>query len=254
MRVKNLLLPLLVAGGLASLSIATAGDVAAQAERLAALRADVEALSSELELEKDDLRSRLRAIEAQKVDLEVQIRREEMRLERLIAEEEGQKALLEDAQTADTLTPVVRDGIATFRSAVEAGLPYQPDARLDALTELESKLDEGSLTTEQVAARLWAFAEDERRLSRENTLDRQVITLDEGEVLVDVARLGMIAMYYRTPEGAYGQAVREGSGWGWSALEDPAEVEQLAALYDALTRGIHVGWFSLPSPLQGVQP
>ena len=116
-----------------STGVAAAGDVEARAERLAALRADVEALSNELSLEKDDLKSRLRAIEAQKVDLEVQIRREEMRLERLIAEEASQQALLADAESADDLTPVIRDGIATFRTTVQEGLPYKTPDRLDAL-------------------------------------------------------------------------------------------------------------------------
>lgn len=233
---------------------ASAGELEAQAERLAALRADVETISSELELEKDELTGRLRAIEAQKVDLEVQIRREDMRMERLIAEEISQQALLEEAEGADMLTPVVEEGIQTYRDHIRLGLPFKHSARLDALADLESRLQERTLTTEQVAARLWAFAEDERRLSRENTLDRQVIELEDGEVLVDVARLGMVAMYYRTPEGAYGQATRQGDGWTWEAIGDSGEIEQLAGLFDALSRGIHVGWFTLPRPLNGAQP
>jgi hypothetical protein len=69
---------------------ALASDIETQAEQLASLRSEVEALSSQLELDKEDLRGRLRAVEAQTVDLEVQIRREELRLERLLAEEESQ--------------------------------------------------------------------------------------------------------------------------------------------------------------------
>jgi propanediol dehydratase small subunit len=234
--------------------VSAAGDVEAQAERLAALRSDVEALASELELEKGELTAQLRAIEAQKVDLEVQIRREDLRMERLIAEEASQRALLEDAEGADDLTPVVQEGILTFQDHVRRGLPYQHSARLAALADLESRLQDRSLTTEQVAARLWAFAEDERRLSRENALDRQVIALEDGEVLVDVARLGMVAMYYRTPTGEYGQAVRQGDTWTWQRIQDADDVEQLSELFDALSRGIHVGWFTLPHLLNGATP
>ena len=230
-------------------TLAHAGDIEAQAERLATLRAEVEALSSEVELEKEDLRGRLRALEAQQVDLEVQIRREELRLERLLAEEEKQRQVLESAASRDDLSPAVRAGITQLRAVVSAGLPFKASERLGALAELEQKLSDGSLSAEQAATRLWAFAEDERRLTRENALDRQVIPLEGEEVLVDVARVGMVALYFHTPSGAYGQARREGDGWRWVLLTSEADAAQAEALFDALARGIRVGWFSLPQPL-----
>jgi hypothetical protein len=242
---------LLIFLGMLLCRAAVAGDVEEQAVRLASLRAEVDSLSSALEMEKDDLRSRLRAVEAQKVDLEVQIRREELRMERLIAEEVSRMALLEQDGVEDDLTPAVKEGIALLHGTVTAGLPYQRPARLSALADLETRLSDSTLSPEQVAARLWAFAEDERRLTRENALSRQVLALADGEVLADVARLGMVAMYYRTPDGGYGQAVQRGSDWQLEPVSDAAEVEQLAALFDALTRGIHVGWFTLPRPLPG---
>ncbi|MFT4979727.1 MAG: TolA-binding protein, partial [Myxococcota bacterium] len=101
-----LLLLLLLAASLLC-APASAGDIDAQAERLAALRGEVETISAELELDKADLRSRLRAVEAQTVDLEVQIRREELRLERLLTEEEKQRSLLDEAAGTEDLTPTV---------------------------------------------------------------------------------------------------------------------------------------------------
>jgi len=238
---------------LAAAPPALADDIDAQAARLAALRADVETLSSDLELEKEDLRGRLRAIEAQNVDLEVQIRREELRLERLLAEEQKQQALLDDAQGGDDLTPVVREGLDAFRASVRAGLPFKVEDRLASLDALDAKLTDRSLSAEQASARLWAFAEDERRLSRENALGRQVISLGGEELLVDTARLGMVALYYRTPEGAFGQAVPVGDGWTWQPLTGAAEAEQVSALFDALAKGVRVGFFTLPTPLAGAR-
>lgn len=232
---------------------ALASDIETQAEQLASLRSEVEALSSQLELDKEDLRGRLRAVEAQTVDLEVQIRREELRLERLLAEEESQQALLDEAQGPDDLTPVVRSGIAQFREHVRAGLPFAVSDRISSLDELESKLSEETMSAQQAAARLWAFAEDERRLTRENTLARQVISLSGEETLVDVARVGMIAMYYRTPEGTYGQAVPDGDGWTWAPLTHTEDAAQAADLFDALSQGIRVGEFTLPNPLAGAR-
>jgi hypothetical protein len=247
-----LLLLLLLAASLLC-APASAGDIDAQAERLAALRGEVETISAELELDKADLRSRLRAVEAQTVDLEVQIRREELRLERLLTEEEKQRSLLDEAAGTEDLTPTVTAGITQLRGVVTSGLPFKVDDRLQSLSELEVKLREQTMSAEQAAARLWAFAEDERRLSRENALDRQVISLGGEEMLVDVARVGMIAMYYRRPDGGYGQAVPGDDGWRWAELTASADIAEVTALFDALSQGIRVGTFTLPQPLIGAR-
>lgn len=228
-------------------------DSTAQAERLAALRSEVEVLNDAVQADKDELRGELRALEAQKVDLEVQLRRQELRLERLLDEEASLRAKIrEGGDGGSELTEAVQRGLADLRSLVEAGLPFKREERRSALDDLERQLDESALPVEQVAARLWAFAEDERRLRRENVLDRQLAVIDGEETLVDVARLGMIAMYWRSPDGRIGQVRRTGDAWEWSVLRDPGDRRQVDSLFAALERGIRTGWFPLPDPLQAV--
>ena len=265
--------PLLVLGGsLLLLGItatarlaAAAGDLEARAARIAALRSDVEALNASVTLEKEELTADLRATAGQEAELEAGVRRQELRLERLLSDE--QEALREietAAQGADgDLEGVVRQAAADLRSEVEASLPFKRQERLDALDQLVAHLDAKSLPTEQVAARLWAFAEDERRLTRENAIGRQVATIDGEEVLVDVARLGMVAMYFRAPDGRVGQVrvgqVRVGqvtgsaAGWSWILSANETDSTQVHALFDALEKGIRTGWFELPAPLASVQ-
>lgn len=227
-----------------------AADPSAQAERLAALRAEVEALHDQVQDEKDAHRSRLRALEAQKVDLEVQLRRQELRLERLLDDEVALQARVREGSVgSEGVSEAVRAGVVSLRAVVQGSLPFKRAERLAALADLEAQLDAAALPPEQVAARLWAFAEDERRLGRENALDRQVAEIDGVEHLVDVVRLGMVAMYWRGPDGAVGQVVPDGVGWRWARREDPATQAQINALFDALGRGIRVGWFTLPSPV-----
>lgn len=229
---------------------ARAADPSAQAERLAALRAEVEALHDHVQDEKDAHRSRLRALEAQKVDLEVQLRRQELRLERLLDDEVALQARIREGSAGSAgVSEAVRAGVASLRAVVHDSLPFKRAERLAALTELEAQLDAASLPPEQVAARLWAFAEDERRLGRENALDRQVAEIDGVEHLVEVVRLGMVAMYWRGPDGTVGQVLPEAGGWRWAAQDEPAAQAQITALFDALGRGIRVGWFTLPNPI-----
>lgn len=225
---------------------ANAGDHRAQAEQLAALRVEVESLSEQLAAEKEDAKGRLRAVEAQRVELEVQIRRQELRMERLLSEEQAQRAKVEGAGGGDSaVRDAVMQGIRVMRSEVLAGLPFKTGLRLAALDELEAKLRADTLSPEQAAARLWAFAEDERRLSRENILDRQVIPLDGNDVLVDVARVGMVAMYWRAPDGRVGRAARTAEQWSYPVL-GAGGASAVDSLFDALGKGIRTGSFALP--------
>lgn len=243
-----------VMGLLVSLAAqAQSSDVTARAARLAELRQEVETLSNALELDKDELRGRLNAVEAQTVDLEVQIRREELRLERLLAEEEQQRALLASTGEVDEISPVVLDGIRQLKVHVTEGLPFNTEARLQALAELEQKLQAQEIRPEQAGARLWAFAEDERRLTRENALGRQVIALQDTDVLVDIARIGMVALYFKTPDGTYGQATQTSDGWSWTPIEDAAAAAEVSMLFSALSQGIRVGEFTLPNMLTEMQ-
>ncbi len=239
-------------------STAHASDLEARAARVAQLRSEVGALNTSVGLEKEELTADLRAAAGQEAELEAAVRRQELRLERLLGDE--QAALREIEQQAsgsgDDLEAVVRDGITALDRQVDAGLPFRSEDRKKSLADLRAHLDGDTLPTEQVAARVWAFAEDERRLNRENVIGRQVAPVDGNEVLVDVARIGMVAMYFRTPDGQVGQVLREGSGWSWTVLQDASAVAQVHTLFDALEKGIRTGWFTLPAPLSamGVSP
>ncbi len=243
-------LALLLAVGSVSLP-AAASDLETRAARVAQLRAEVEALNTDVGLEKEALTADLRAVAGQQAELEAAVRRQELRLERLLGDEQAaiREVEKQNQDAGDDLEPIIRDAIRGFRAHVSAGLPFQATGRLEALDALEAHLDAHTLPTEQVAARVWAFAEDERHLTRENAIGRQVATIDGGEVLVDVARVGMVAMYFRTPDGQVGQVERAADDWAWVVRTDESRALQIRQLFDALEKGIRTGWFELPQPL-----
>jgi hypothetical protein len=224
------------------------------AERLAELRREVELLNDELEADKEALRGRLRSLDAQRADLEAQLRREELRheqLTRLLEEERERLAML--STTSDELMPAVRRGLVAVRASVNSGPPFHLAERLAAIDALEAQLDAGTLPSQQAASRVWQVIEDELRLTRENAVDRQVIPLDGADVLVDVAHLGMVGLYFRTEDGRVGCAVRAADGWRWEVIGDSADTEAVLELFDALEKQIRTGWFELPAALPEVE-
>ena len=81
-----------------------------------------------------------------------------------------------------------------------------------------------------------------------------IIPLDGQEVLADVARVGMVLLYFRAPDGRTGRAVHEREGWRWVAYDasTPSGREQdlqVRALFDALAKQIKGGFFHLPNAL-----
>lgn len=232
---------------LALASRADAGDLSQQARQLAELRAEVEGLSTELGLEREELSARLRAMDAQRADLEVQVRREELRLQQLDEAADKQRQSLDaDARTGEVLRPALAESFSAIGRTIDTGLPYRQAERRQALDDLQAQVDDRLLSPQAAAARLWAFVEDERRLARENALDRQVITLDGQERMVEVARLGMVAIFFRTEDGRVGWAEARDGAWTWTAAASAEDQARVLDLFDSLQKQIRVGWFDLP--------
>ncbi len=246
--------PLLFALAVSSIaSVARADDPAAYAHQLAELRTSVEDLSQTLDTERDALRTDLRASELRRTELETQIRQEELRVAELQRELDRQRAaVMADATAYETLAPTVIAGLDRLIAQVKSGLPYRLDERVAALTTVRDQVA-GKLVDPRVAVgRVWQSIEDELRLGRENVLDRQVITVGGQEMFVQVARLGMVAMYFRTEDGKVGVVQRDGATWSNRVLDDPQDALRATGLFSSMDKQQRVGWFELPFALPEV--
>ena len=224
-------------------------ELRSQAEKLAELRGEVESLSDELSLTKDTLRSDLRALQAEGSDLEARIRREEQRLTGLTLETERLQSETRAATEAnDVLVPVLHTAMSELEGRIAAGLPFRIEERLQEVRTLRKQLDEALLPPPTIASRLWQMLEDELQLSKENGLYKQIVPLGDIEVLAEVARLGMVALYYRTDSGDVGKATRSGDTWSFQPFSDPAQQQATQDLFVSLRKQIRTGWFELASP------
>lgn len=230
-------------------------DISAKrlAEELVTLRSEVEALSEELETRRAEQREELSSLAQRKAEVESEARREELRIRRVDAALEEQRAAVAKAVDGEReLTPAVLAAGDELRAHVRRGIPFQTEERLAAIDEVTSALAAGELSPTKAALRMWALHQDEARLVKESGLYRQPIDLDGERVLAEVARVGMVLLYFKTPSGVVGRAVKSGATWRYEVLTGADDVRRTEQLFDAFKKQLRAGWFELPVALSDI--
>jgi hypothetical protein len=222
------------------------------AEGLVTLRSNVEQLNSELELAREEARTTLAGLAAQKAELQAQLDRQDLATREQAQKLEQARLAVEQAGVAGAdLQPTLLTAIAAIRNHVESTLPFKQDERLAALDQLRERIDTGQVPPHRAANQVWAFIEDELRLTRENGVFSQTIELDGERVLADVAKVGNVLLYFRTSDGRMGRLVQDGASWRYAEVGDSADSARIAALFDAYRKQIRQGWFELPLAAAG---
>jgi hypothetical protein len=219
------------------------------AKRLSTLRGDVEALSAKLSSLTADNRDELRSLARQKADLELELKKEDVRVAKLQAAVAQKRAAIQEDKGRDAeITPLFERNIVQVRKHVTASLPFRTEERLGELGKLEEQLRTGLLSPPRALSRLWTFVEDEFRLTRENGLYQQTVSVDGQEHLADVVRIGSIALFFKTSDGSVGHAVRSEDGrYKYDVVSDAEGKKQVLTLFDNFRKQIRAGYFELPN-------
>ncbi len=232
----------------------SAQEAEALAERLVQLRSQVEELNQELEIVKEEHRAEMQGLAAQKAELEANRNRLETQVRQLEQTlEENRAAAAEAGVDNERLEPVLMEAIAGLRAQIEVALPFKRDERLAELDEIRVQLESDVIPANRAANRLWAFHEDEIRLTRENGIYNQTIELGGERLLADVAKLGTVMMFFRTSDLRYGQVKRQGADWQFVTIDDAAQIAAIEGLFDSLQKQIRQGFFELPNTLSGME-
>ncbi len=220
------------------------------AERLVELRGQVDELQSQLDIRRDEHKNRMAYLTAQLAELEASRDREALRVSQMQENlEEMRGKIAGDDVSSVALLPFAQEQIASLRLHITGGFPFKTVERLAELDDLDSQLSNGVITAQRGINRLWAFIEDEIRISKENAIYSQSVLIDGRNVLVDVAKLGSVMMFFRTRDMEYGRAVHTPGGWRFEILTSSDDQEQVARLFDSLRKQIRQGYFELPAAL-----
>lgn len=242
--------PLLLALAAGFAPAVQAQDASELSRRLIALRGEVESLNAELELLREEQRTALQGLAQQKAALDNDLKRQQLAQQEARAKlDRIDTAQVEASAAGDALTPVLLAAIDALKSGVAAGLPFKTEERLAALEELRTKVGAAQLPPHRAANRLWAFVEDEFRITRETGLHQQTIRVGDEQLLADVAKVGSVMLLFRTDDGRVGAARRGNGGWTFEVAAAEADQQRIAALFDSLGKQIRQGYFELPAAL-----
>lgn len=219
-------------------------------------RARVDTLSTDVDLQKTEAQNQVRAHGLKKAELERNIKALELELAEIdgrVKKQEEEIAKKEEPRAK--LKPLVLRQIALARGSVAATLPFRTADRLKDLDRLKDQVENGQIKPDEGLTRLWSAIEDELRLARENGLYRNPVQVDGQEVLADVARIGMVLLYFKTADNRTGMAVPGAEGtWTFTYVTDKAAQKQILYLFEGFQKRIKHGYFELPNPYAAGNP
>jgi hypothetical protein len=235
-------------------SVSASADVGQLAARLAKLRGEVEQLAKELSTKSTESSDTIRSLARQRSDLELDVRREETRVQKLsVVIAKRRTEIQEEKAKGDKVVPLFTESLQKVREQVQVGMPFRKTERLAALDKIEEQDKSGLLTASRGLSRLWSFVEDEVRLTRESGLYKQTVHVDGEDRLVEVVRIGMVMMFYKTEVDEVGKAVQADDGsWGYVAINDKAEQRAVLDIFTSFKKQVRIGFFELPNALPPV--
>lgn len=220
------------------------------AKKLVELRSEVEGLSNELDRKKTEFRDNVKTLISQKSELEIQIKNEELKLKQI------QQAIAKVNERIKTekvdktyLLPLVNEQSQRLKSYIEQALPFKVSERITEIEHIEEQLQRDEIESEKSLAQLWAILEDEFRHSSESGLYRQPIVLDGEEQIADIARLGMVLMYFKTNSDQVGLVSKKDGNWRFQVVTPKENRNQILYLFDSLKKRIREGYYELPNAM-----
>ena len=224
------------------------------AESLMKLRADVERLDSAIVSEKEAYSASIRSLLRQKDDLSSVVAREELSIKQTQQElDKVRKEITEASKNSEGLKPLLLDAIATLESDIQSSLPFKTKERLADLAKLKEQIQTDLITPQKGLAMVWNSYTDAIRMTKENGLFKQTISLNNQERLAEIARIGTMMLFFKTPDDKVGYVEKTGETYSYRQAQTKQSKEQILALFDAFKKQIRTGYFTLPNAVLSME-
>jgi len=230
------------------------GALSANSENLATslmqLRAEVEKLDNTITEDKENYRASIKSYLRQKDDLESVNAREDLKIKQIEQElDKVRKEIIEIGKNSEGLKPLVFEALELMSKNIAAAIPFKTKERLLDIETIESQLQSDFITPQKALALAWNAYTDALRMTKENGIFKQTITLDGQERLAEVARVGTMMMFFKTPDDNVGYVVKNAGVYSYKEVLSKNEKEQILNLFDAFKKQIRSGYFTLPNAI-----
>lgn len=211
------------------------------------LRADVEKLDSAITEEKDSYKSSIKSLLRQKDELTSIISREDLKIKQINQElDKVKKEIKEASRNSDGLRPIIVDAIDLLVENIKNSLPFKTTQRVKDVTKIKEQLESGLITPQKALIFTWNAYTDSLRMTKENGIFKQTVLLNGQERLVEIARVGTMMMFFKTPDNKTGYVTKDASGYLYKSVDTKHESEQILSLFDAFKKQIRTGYFTIP--------
>lgn len=243
-------LKLCLAGSLVGATVLLGNTEENMAESLMKLRAEVDKFNTQIQDRKEETRATMRSLTLEKNELDTTIGRENLKIKQIEQEISKVKKEIEAAsKNSEGLKPVVTEAVANLKARISKSIPFKTADRLQDVEKIESQMNEGLIAPQKALAQVWNSYADEIRMTKENGLFKQTIKLDGKDRLAEVARLGTVMMYFKTPDDRVGYVAQDANGWYYKEVVSKESKDQILALFDAMHKQIRTGYFTLPDAI-----
>jgi hypothetical protein len=246
---KNLL-SLCVAASIAASSLLADASIENMAHSLMTLRSDVQKLDAQIQDEKDGYKASMKSLVMEKNELETTLAREDLKMKQIAQELNKVKTQIEKASVnSEGIKPLVVQALEALKEQIAKDIPFKTKERLADLEGISSQLESGLVTPQKALALTWNSYADAIRMSKENGIFKQTIMLDGADRLAEVARIGTVMLYFKTPDERVGFVQKDAKGYVYQESLGKEEQQQIVALFDAFKKQIRSGYFVLPNAL-----
>ncbi|PHR59569.1 MAG: hypothetical protein COA44_01105 [Arcobacter sp.] len=220
------------------------------AESLMKIRGDVEVLDASITDERDTYKASMSSLLRQKNDLESVISREDLKIKQIQRELDSvRKEIKEVGKNTEGLKPLLMNALNMIEDNIKASLPFKTQDRLADIEKIKTQLQTDLITPQKALALTWNAYADSIRMTKENGIFKQTITIDGQDRLAEVARIGTVAMFFKLPDDTVGQVSKDATGWYYKEAISKKDQEQILALFDSFKKQIRSGYFTLPNTI-----
>lgn len=238
---------LMLLASLTTPSFAASADIKKLSEEIIQLRNQVDSLADEIQASQLQFKGEMNSLSQQIADTSTQINRLQDEIKNIEDKSAKlQSEMLGAGGMGPELTELLQESTKSLRKHIEGSLPYLIERRSADLAKLEEEIAAGKQAPQRMLNRIWAFYEDEIRLLTDNSLAKQTIEIDGKQVLAEVAKTGMMNLYFRTDSGEVGQAVRQQAGWQFVSTSNKMERQAIFKLFENYKKQIRSGLFQVP--------